>query len=146
MYGKLLRINLNNNTFETEEIESKFIRKYLGGRGLGAKILYDELKPGIDALSPENIVIIASGPLTGTKAASSGRYAVVTKSPLTGAILSANSGGDWGPYLRRSGFDGIVIKGKAEHPTYLWIHNGEVEFKDASHVWGKKVIEADETL
>ncbi|TFF90111.1 MAG: aldehyde ferredoxin oxidoreductase [Promethearchaeota archaeon] len=146
MFGKMLRIDMTSQSFEEEEISQERVRKYLGGRGIGAKILFDELKPKTQPLSPENVLVIATGPMTGTKAQSTGRYSVVTKSPLTGAILSANSGGTWGTHLRQSGFDVLIIKGKADKPTYLWLHDGKVEFRDALKVWGKKVIEADKLL
>lgn len=146
MFGKILRVDLTSKSYEIEKLEEDFMRKYLGGRGLGAKILYDELKPGTDPLSPENLFIIATGILTGSKAPSGSRYSITTRSPLTGAILSANSGGYWGTHLRRAGFDAIIIKGKADKPTYLWIHDNKIEFRDALKVWGKKVIKGDEIL
>ena len=143
MFGKLLRIDLSSKSYKTETIDEAILRKFLGGRGYGAKIIYDELPPKTDPLSPENIVVIATGPLTGSKAPSGSRYAIITKSPLTGAILSANSGGYWGTHLRRAGVDAMIIKGKAESPTYLWIHDNTIEFRDASRMWGKKIIESD---
>jgi len=146
MYGKILRVDLNKEKYEVEEIEENIVRKYLGGRGLGDKILYEELSPNIDPLSPDNILIVAAGTLTGTKAPSSGRYMVVTKSPLTGAILTSNSGGVWGSELRKTGFDVLIIKGKAKKPVYLWIQDGEVEFRKAKKFWGKKVSEVDDGL
>lgn len=146
MFRKMLRIDLTSKSFKFEEINEKVIRKYLGGRGLGVKILHDELPAGTDPLSPENVVVIATGLLTGSKAPSSGRYEVVTKSPMTGSILSSNSGGSWGKELRWAGVDVIVIKGKAEKPTYIWINDGKVEFKDASAFWGNTLIESDEGM
>jgi len=146
MYGKILRIDLTNKDFEVAELEDEVLRKFMGGRGIGAKVLYEEMEEGADPLSPENIVVIASGPLSGTKAPSSGRYSVVTKSPLTGTILSCNSGGTWGAELREAGFDVIILKGKAKEPTYLWLNDGEVEFRDATKFWGKQTIEVDERI
>jgi len=146
MFGKILRIDLTSKSFESEELDDKFVRKFLGGRGLGAKILYDELPAGVDPLSPDNIIVIATGLLTGTKAPSSGRYSVVTKSPLTGGILSCNSGGNWAVPLRQSGYDAIVIKGKADKPTYIWITDGKVEFRNAEKMWGKLISESDEMI
>jgi len=146
MPGKVLRIDLTPCSFKEEAIEEEKRRKFLGGRGLGAKILYDELPAGTDPFSAENIVVIATGPLTGTKTPSSGRYVVVSKSPATGGMTFSSSGGTWAAELRKTGYDAIVIKGKAEKPTYLWIFDGGVEFRDASKFWGKFVIEADEGI
>ncbi|TFF90345.1 MAG: aldehyde ferredoxin oxidoreductase [Promethearchaeota archaeon] len=146
MYGKILRVDLNKQKFESEELDDKVLRKFIGGRGLGDKILYEELKPNVDPLSPDNILVIAAGPLTGTKAPSSGRYMLVTKSPLTGAILTSNSGGVWGAELRKTEFDAIVIKGKAKKPVYLWINDGEVEFRSAKSLWGKRTSEVDDMI
>jgi aldehyde:ferredoxin oxidoreductase len=146
MPGKVLRIDLSSESFKKEEIEEQTRRKFLGGRGLGAKILYDELPAGTDPFSAENIVVIATGPLTGTKTPSSGRHVVVSKSPATGGMTFTSSGGTWAAELRKVGYDAIVIKGKAEKPTYLWISDGNVEFRDASKYWGKLVIEVDDGI
>jgi aldehyde:ferredoxin oxidoreductase len=146
MFGKILRVDLSTSSVQEEQLEEKLVRKYLGGRGLGIKILYDELEGGIDPLSPENILVIASGVLTGTTAPSSGRYEVITKSPQTGGIISSNSGGSWGVELRKSGYDALVIKGRAEAPVYLWIHDGTVEFRDAGQAWGHLTIDADKII
>ncbi|HME54967.1 MAG TPA: aldehyde ferredoxin oxidoreductase family protein [Candidatus Lokiarchaeia archaeon] len=146
MFGKILRVDLTTRSYQEDQLEELMVRKYLGGRGLGCKILYDELPEGIDPLSPENILVIASGLLTGTTAPSSGRYEVITKSPQTGAIISSNSGGSWGVELRKSGFDALVIKGKADEPVYLWICNGTVEFRDAGQAWGHLMIDADNII
>ncbi len=143
LFGKILRVDLSSQSYKVEDLKEEIARKYLGGRGLGVRILYDELPAGTDALSPENIMVIASGPLTGTKTPSGSRYEVVTKSPLTGTIATSNSGGSWGIHLRRSGYDALVLKGKAKKPTYLWIFNGKVEFKSAEKLWGKVVSEVD---
>jgi aldehyde:ferredoxin oxidoreductase len=146
MPGKVLRIDLSSKSSEVEEIADETARKFLGGRGLGAKILYDELPAGTDPLSAENIVVIATGPLSGTKTPSSGRHAVVSKSPATGGMTFATSGGTWAAEFRKTGYDAIVIKGKADTPTYLWINDGDVEFRDASNFWGKLVIDADDGI
>ena len=146
MPGKVLRIDLTSESFEEEEIEENTRRKFLGGRGFGAKILYDELPAGTDPFSAENIVVIATGPLTGTKTPSSGRHVVVSKSPATGGITFASSGGTWAVEFRKAGYDAIVIKGKASAPTYLWLNDGNVEFRDASKHWGKLVSEVDDRI
>jgi aldehyde:ferredoxin oxidoreductase len=145
-YGKVLRLDLNKEKWEVEELDEEIVRKYIGGRGIGDYILYNEMEPNTDPLSPDNIMVIASGVLTDTKAPSSSRYMVVTKSPLTGTILTANSGGTWGAALRKAGFDVLVIKGKAKKPVYLWIHDGEVEIRKAKKYWGKMVSEVDDAL
>lgn len=143
---KLLQVDLSACSCDERDVDEGTVRKFLGGRGLGTKILYDELPAGTDPLSPENIVVIATGPLTGTKTPSSGRHCIVTKSPLTGGITFTTSGGTWAAELRRCGYDGIVLKGKAEKPTYIWIHDGGVEFRDASGLWGKLVSEVDDII
>jgi len=135
--GKFLRVNLTDGSIKEEKISDELLKMFIGGRGLGVKILYDELKPGIDPLSPENKIAILTGPLTGTAAPSSGRWCSVTKSPLTGTIHDSHSGGHFGPELKFAGFDGIIIEGASEKPVYLWIHDGEAELRDASHLWGK---------
>ncbi|RCV63903.1 aldehyde:ferredoxin oxidoreductase [Methanophagales archaeon] len=146
MSGKILRIDLTSESFKDEEIADKMCRAFLGGRGLGAKVLYDELPAGTDSFSAENIVVIATGPLTGTKTPSSGRHVVVSKSPATGGLTFSSSGGTWSVELRKTGYDAIVLKGKAEKPTYLWISDSGVEFRDASKFWGKQVIEVDDGI
>lgn len=146
MPGKILRIDLTLESFKEEEIDKETCRKFLGGRGLGAKILYDEVPAGTDSFSAENIVVIATGPLTGTKTPSSGRHFVVSKSPTTGGMTFSSSGGTWAAEFRKTGHDVIVIKGKAGKPTYLWISDGGVEFRDASKFWGKQVIEVDDGI
>ncbi len=146
MSGKILRIDLTSESSKEEEIPEETRRKFLGGRGLGTKILYDELSAGKDPFSAENIVVIAAGPLTGTKTPSSGRHVVISKSPATGGVTFTSSGGTWAAELRKAGYDAIVIKGKAEKPTYLWINDGKVEFRDASKYWGKLVGEVDDGI
>jgi len=122
------------------------ILKFLGGRGLGAKILFDELKPLTDPLGVENKLFFLTGPLIGTGAPWCAKYSVVTKSPLSGTILMSLAGGFFGPALRRSGYDGLIIEGKSEEPIYLWIHNESVEFKKASHLWGMSTEESQEDI
>ncbi len=135
--GKLLRVNLSTKSFNVESIDPELFKLYLGGRGLASKILMDEIDSKIDPLSPENKLIFATGLLTGTTAPTGGRYMVVTKGPLTGTIASSNSGGFFGAELKFSGYDMLIVEGKADKPVYISIMNGEVEIKDASHLWGK---------
>ncbi len=138
---RLLNVDLRSAGLEDRQVDKKDQVDYLGGRGLAAKILYEENKTGIDPFDPENRLIFMTGPYTGTYGAFSAFYNVTTKSPLTGAILSAHSGGHWGPMLRRTGYDGIVIRGRASGPVYLNITDEGAELRDASDLWGKDVFE-----
>ena len=144
--GKILRINVTNNIVSTEELEPKRARDYVGGQGLASKYLFDEIDPQVDPLSPDNKLIFATGPATGTAALGGSRYMVVTKSPLTGAIASSNSGGFWGPELKFAGYDMIIFEGKAKEPVYLWIKDGEVEIRPAAHIWGRKTSETQDVI
>ena len=140
------RVDLTNEEIKRETIAGEDVKNYLGGRGLASKILYDEIDPEVDPLSPGNKLIYATGLLTGTAASTGGRYMVVTKGPLTGTIASSNSGGFFGAELRFSGNDIIIFEGKAERPLYLSIMGDQVELKDASELWGKTVYETTDLL
>lgn len=142
--GVVLRINLSTGEIRRESTDLKDARLFIGARGLAAKLLADEVSPTIDALSPENKLIFAPGPLSGTFAPAMGRYDVVTKSPLTGAIAASNSGGTFGPELKFAGYDMLVVEGKASVPVYLWIHNDQVEIREAGEIWGSMVPETTE--
>ncbi|MGE5676949.1 MAG: aldehyde ferredoxin oxidoreductase family protein, partial [Pseudomonadota bacterium] len=142
----LLRIDLNEKTVKAEVLDYDKGIKFLGGRGLGTKILMEEVDPKVDALSPENKLIFITGPLTGTPTPTGGRYMVVTKSPLTGTVACSNSGGYWGAELKNAGLDGIIFEGKSDKPVYLYIEDDRVEIRDASHVWGMNTTEATKTL
>ena len=144
--GKILRVNLTSSAVDIQPLDVTLARKFIGGRGLGAGYLRNEIDPGVDALGPDNKIIIATGPLTGTQAPTSGRYMVVTKSPLSGTIASSNSGGFWGAELKRAGFDMIIIEGRANRPCSLTIRDGEVRLEGAEKYWGKKVSEATDAL
>ncbi|MEM3561934.1 MAG: aldehyde ferredoxin oxidoreductase family protein [Candidatus Jordarchaeaceae archaeon] len=144
--GKILRVDLSKGKIKTEDFKEDIQKKYLGGSGLAAKILYDELKPGIDPLGPENKLVFATGPLTGTRIPSSGRHLVAAKSPLTGIWGEATSGGFWGAELKFAGFDAIIVEGKSQDPVYLWIKDGEAELKDAGKMWGKDVYQTEEMI
>jgi aldehyde:ferredoxin oxidoreductase len=145
-FGKMLRINLKDRTVKVEELNREKEEKFIGGRGLGTKILAEEVDPKVDALSPENKLIFVTGPLTGTPTPTGGRYMVVTKSPLTGTVASSNSGGYWGAELKAAGYDAIVVEDKADKPVYISIEDDKVEIRDAGHVWGKAVTEATKLL
>ncbi|MFX0098641.1 MAG: aldehyde ferredoxin oxidoreductase C-terminal domain-containing protein, partial [Candidatus Hodarchaeota archaeon] len=144
--GKILRVNLTNSTITEEFPDDETLKMYLGGAGLATKILLDETEAGIDPLSPENKLIFMTGPLTGTNSPSTGRYSVVTKSPLTGGWGQANSAGYWGRDFKRSGFDGIIFEGKASKPVYLLTDDGKAELLDADEIWGKNTSEATRLL
>ena len=144
--GKVLRINLTNKTFTMEDLKIDEAKKFIGARGLGVKTLFNEVDPQVDPLSPDNKFIIAAGPLTGAPVPTSGRFMVVTKSPLTGTIAIANSGGKWGAELKMAGYDMIIVEGKSDNKVYVNIVDDKVEFRDASHVWGKLTEDTTKTL
>ncbi len=144
--GTVLRVNLSTGQVSTEPLDLDRAKTYIGARGLGSRYLFDEIDPRIDPLSPENKLIFAAGPLTGTYAPSGGRYNVVTKAPLTGTIAASNSGGTGGPELKFAGYDMLIIEGKAAKPVYLWIKDGAVEIRDAGHLWGKIVPDTQDAI
>lgn len=144
--GKILRVNLTNGKITEEPLEESVARKFIGGRGLGAYILFNELKPDIDPLGPENKLVIATGVVTGIPFPGNSGLNVMAKSPLTGIWGEATSKGFFGPELKAAGYDAIIIKGKAEKPVYLWIHDGEVEIKDASRLRGKLTREVQKII
>lgn len=143
---KLIRVNLSKKTIKIEKLNMDDAKLYLGGRGLGSKILCDEIDPKIDALSPENKLIFMTGPMTGTYATCAGRFNVVAKAPLTGTIGAANSGGHFGPELKFAGYDGIIFEGKSDTPVYLHINDETIELKSAQHLWGKDVMDTTDIL
>jgi aldehyde:ferredoxin oxidoreductase len=144
--GKFLRINLSSGTIKKEDLDMEIAKKFIGGRGLGSFILSQEISPNIDAFSPENKIIIAAGPLTGTQAPASGRHMVITKSPLTDTIASSNSGGFWGAELKKAGYDMIILEEISEKPCYIFISDDIIEIRDAEKYWGKLVSETTEGL
>jgi len=144
--GTILRVNLTDGSIQKEALDPKLAREYIGARGLGSRILSDEIDPKIDPLGPDNKLIFASGPLSGTNAPSAGHYNVVTKGPLGGTIAASSSGGVFGPMMKYAGYDLIVVEGKAKKPVYLWINDAVVEIRDASGIWGKPVPETTEAL
>ncbi len=144
--GNILRVNLSKNEVKKEVIDLELAKKFIGGRGLGSYYLAREIDPQVDPLSPENKLIFVTGPLTGTSAPASGRFMVITKSPLTGAIACSNAGGFWGPELKFAGYDMIIIEGKAERPVYLFIKDDQVEIRSAEAYWGMLVSETTDGL
>jgi len=144
--GKVLRINLSKKKYEIEELSDTLVKKYIGGSGLAAKLLYDLTNGATDPLSEDNPLIFMTGPFTGTIIPTSARHTVVAKSPLTGIWAESDVGGSWGYELKRTGFDGIIIIGKAEKPVYIWIRDGKVEIKEAQHLWGIDTYNLDSVL
>ena len=144
--GQFLRVNLSTGQIDKEKLDLELAVKFIGGRGLASYFLMQEIEPDVDPLSPANKIIFATGPLTGSTAPTGGRYMVVTKSPLSGTVASSNSGGFWGPELKRAGYDFIIVEGKSDKPCYLNINDGAVEIKDAANCWGKLVSETTDLL
>ncbi|MEM2875976.1 MAG: aldehyde ferredoxin oxidoreductase family protein, partial [Candidatus Bathyarchaeia archaeon] len=144
--GRFLRVDLSSNKVDVERHDEGFYRRYFGGRCVIAYYLLRELKPMVDPLSPENLLIFAPGIVTGAPIAGSGRSSVGAKSPLTGAYGEAEAGGFFGAELKHAGFDGIIIKGRAEHPVYLWIQDCEAEIRDARHLWGLDTGDSQEAI
>ena len=144
--GKILRVDLTAGTVKNEPLNMQWAQAYLGSRGLGTKYFVEEVDAKVDPLSPENKIIWATGPLTGTMASTGGRYTVITKGPLTGTIACGNSGGYWGAELKFAGWDMVIFEGKSPKPVYLYINDDVAELRDAAHLWGKSVWETEETL
>jgi aldehyde:ferredoxin oxidoreductase len=144
--GSILNINLSKGTITEEPLDEQLCREYVGGYGLGAKLLYDRMPAHADALGPDNILGFLTGPLTGTPALIGSRFVVFGKSPKTGGWGDANCGGYWGPHLKFAGYDGLLFTGQAERPVYLLIEEGEAELRDATDLWGKNVSELEDLL
>ena len=143
---KVMRVNLTEGTVKDEPLNMEWANDYLGQRGLATKYLVEEIDPTCDALGPDNKMIMTTGPLTGTMASTAGRYSVVTKSPLTGAIACSNSGGFIGNEIKSSGWDMIIFEGKSPKPVYLFIEDDKAQLLPADDLWGKSVWEADEMI
>ena len=144
--GKLLFVDLTKGTLKEKPLSEDLARKFIGGYGIGARILYDMMRPGVDPLGPDNILGFIPGPLNGTGAFFGGRYTVVCKSPVTGGWNDANSGGFFGVELKRAGFDGVFVSGASAKPVYLFIKDGKAEIRDAKKLWGKDCTETEEAL
>lgn len=144
--GKILRVNLTTGEVKSEPLKMDWARAYLGSRGLATKYLTSEIDPKVDPLSAENKIIWSTGPLTGTMASTGGRYTVVTKGPLTGAIACSNSGGYWGAELKMAGWDMVIFEGVSPKPVYLYVEDDKAELRDAAHLWGRSVWETEGTL
>ena len=139
--GQYLRVNLTNGRIWTDQLESATYRRYVGGAAYGAKVLYDEVPPGVAWSDPENRLVVASGPLGGTRVNGSGTVSVVTKGPMTNGAAASQANGFLGAYMRFNSFDGAVIQGTARGLQYLYIADGEAELRDAEHLAGEDTCE-----
>ncbi len=149
MFGymeKVLRVSLTREKITEEPLEESVARKFIGGRGLGAYILFNELKPGINPLGPENKLVVATGVVTGMPLPGNSGLNVMAKSPLTGIWGESTAKGFFGPEMKATGYDAIIIEGQAESPVYLWVHDGEAQIKDASHLWGRPTREVQRII
>ncbi len=144
--GKILHVDLSNRKLEIEKKEDAFYRTYLGGRGIGYHYLLNMVPPGIDPYSPENVLILATGVMTGSPLAASCRFAAVGKSPLTGTAAESEAAGFFGPELKKAGFDAIVFKGRSENPVYLWVTDGKAEIKDADHIFDRDSRDVEDII
>lgn len=144
--GKVLKVNLSSGRITKEPLDMEFTRKYIGGRGFNSRILYDSIKPSIDPLGPDNIVIISSGPCCGTEVPGGSRFTVTTKSPLSGILGDANSGASFGAQLKYAGYDTLIIEGQAKNPVYLWIDDDDIELRPAGHLWGRTTRETNREI
>ena len=141
--GRILYVDLTHEKFEVRELDEKDVDMFVGGIGLATKIIAEEMDPRVDPFSPDNVLVFMTGPLTGTIVPCTGRYVVAAKSPLTLGWGEAHASGFWAVELKKAGFDGIVVKGRASNPVYLWIHDGEVEIRDASKLLGLTLPETE---
>jgi aldehyde:ferredoxin oxidoreductase len=144
--GKILRIDLSEHKIQIEEPDEFIYRNYLGGAALAAQYLLKEIPKGVDALSPDNVLAVMCSVITGAPISGASRFTTASKSPLTNGYGEAEAGGWWGPELKRAGYDGIIIKGKSPKPVYIWIHDGEVEIRDASKMWGMVTGDCQEAI
>jgi len=146
VFGKYLDVNLTDRSIGEYPIPEEWWRSHLGGKGIGARILLDELTGKEDPLSPENVLVFATGPFQGTGLMGAGRHAVISLSPKTGSVADSYVGGYFGHELGRSGYDGIIVRGRANSPVYISLIDGKVEIHPAGDLWGKGVGETDQTL
>jgi aldehyde:ferredoxin oxidoreductase len=144
--GRFLDIDLSSGEVKDYEVSDELRELYLGSKGLATRILYDATPKGVDPLGPDNVLIANTGPLVGSGAPCTSRFNISTKSPLTGAVLSCNCGGNFGMFLKRAGFDGVIVRGKADKPTWIHIEEDKVELKDAAELWGLNTEETQEKL
>ncbi|MEM2915212.1 MAG: aldehyde ferredoxin oxidoreductase N-terminal domain-containing protein, partial [Candidatus Bathyarchaeia archaeon] len=143
---KILYVNLTTGRIDEKPLGIEKARNFLGGKGLAARILYDEIKPGIDPLNPDNVIMFATGPLTGLPIPGAVKVIVATKSPLTGTWCDSAASGFWGPQLKFAGYDAVIFKGKSENPVYVWINDEKIEIRSAERLWGKNTHETDKEI
>jgi aldehyde:ferredoxin oxidoreductase len=146
IWGKLLEIDLTSGKTTNTPIADEKVEKYLGGRGLGARLFYDLLPSKADPLSPENVLLFLTGPLTGSTVTGSSKFVVVTKSPLTHGWCDSYSSGKIAVELKKAGYDGMVIRGRSNHPCYLKVEDGSIEIREAGGIWGKDGFETERIL
>jgi aldehyde:ferredoxin oxidoreductase len=144
--GAILDVDLSTGTHRVRELTQEMADKWLGGTGLGAHILWEEQVYKADPLGPDNVMVFSSGPFAGTAVPLSNRFGVCARSPLTGVWGEAECGGHWSNDLKKSGFDALIVRGRADHPVYLWIHDREVEVRDATHLWGKDTFDTHDEI
>jgi len=141
-FGRYLRVDLTQRRIETRETDSIWLQRYLGGAGIGARILYDETDAATDPLGPANLLAAFTGPFTGTRVPSTSRHHVMARSPLTGIFGESNVGGSWSVHFKKCGYDGLVVIGRADAPVYLWISDDGAEIRDAAPIWGLDAYES----
>ncbi len=146
VYGKMIRIDLTTSQTSIEQLDDETLKKWVGGVGLGAKLLYDEIPAGVEWSDPENRIILTTGPLSGSGVFGAGTFNVATKGPMTNMAGSSQANGYFGAYLKFSGFDGVILQGKAPNPVYLLFKDGKLEIRDASHLAGTNMQELEDTL
>ncbi|HYA21903.1 MAG TPA: aldehyde ferredoxin oxidoreductase N-terminal domain-containing protein, partial [Thermoproteota archaeon] len=144
--GRIAEVDLADSNVRFLQHDEDTMHRFIGGRGLGAKIVYDSVKPGTDPLEPANVLVFAVGPLTGTAAPTSGRYVVSTKSPLTGTMFDANGGGFYGPKFKGCGIDALVVKNAAKSPVIIQMDNKGIQVLDGEKYWGKGVFDTTRQL
>ena len=144
--GKMGFVDLTTGEIEIETLDEGLARDFIGGQGIGARILFERQKKGVDPLGPESYLGFTTGPLTGTKVPTGGRYMAVCKSPLTGGWGDANSGGYFGAELKAAGWDAIFVSGAASSPKYIAIFDERIEIKDAAHLWGQDTIDTEKVI
>ncbi|MBA7465556.1 aldehyde:ferredoxin oxidoreductase [archaeon] len=144
--GKILRINLTKREAKTVDLDKSLAHRFLGGRGFNSKLLYDAVGPDTDPLGPENLLMFATGPLVGTMFPTASRFNISAKSPQTGILGDTNAGGHLASEMKFAGYDQIVLEGRSGSPVYVYVNDGEVEFRDASHLRGKDVYETDDII
>ena len=144
--GKILRVDLSSKSIHYEPLDKDLCHKFIGGRGINSKILYDEIQKDISPFAPENVLVFGTSPLSGTSAPSTPRCTVSAKSPLTGILGDANFGGFFAPYLKCAGFDHLVITGRADTPVFLAIEDGKAAIKEADHLQGRSTHDTEKII